>query len=130
MNGAAVSMLDRATFIDRLANHVQDAAQRAGTDRYRDRLGQVGHFAAPHQTLGRVHRDGAHGVLAKVLCHLKDQAVALVVGFQRVQNRRQVVVELDVHNGPDDLSDFAFCIGCPWRTSGHLARTRRSPTER
>ena len=60
------------------------------------------------QTLGRVHRDGPHRVLAKVLRHFEDQSFAVVVGFQRVQNRGQIAIELHVDDGADDLSDFAF----------------------
>ena len=61
-----------------------------------------------HQTFRRVHRDAAHGVLAEVLRDLEHQPIAVVVGLQRVQNRRQVVLELHVHDGADNLSDLAY----------------------
>ena len=54
-----------------------------------------------------VHGDRAHGVLAQVLRDLKHQAFALVLGFQRVQNLGQVIVELNVDDGTDDLGHFA-----------------------
>jgi hypothetical protein len=44
-------------------------------------------FLAAHQAFGRVHGDGAHGVLAEVLGHLEHQALAVVVGLERVQDR-------------------------------------------
>ena len=50
----------------------------------------------------------AHGVLAQVLGHFENQRLAVVVGGQRVQNRRQVIVELNVDDGADDLGDLAF----------------------
>jgi hypothetical protein len=34
----------------------------------------VGHFLAAHQTFGRVHGDGAHGVLAQMLGDFEHQA--------------------------------------------------------
>jgi hypothetical protein len=74
---------------------------------------------AAHEALGRVHRDGAHGVFAKVLRHLENQALAVVVGFQRVQDLGQVVVELHVDDGADDLRDFAFCFAM-CRVSGSV----------
>ena len=64
---------------------------------------------ATNQTLGRVHGDRAHGVLTQMLRHFQNQAVAVVVGFQRVQNRRQIAIELNVDDGTDDLSDLAGC---------------------
>ncbi len=67
----------------------------------------VGDFLSAHQAFGRVHRDRAHRVLAEVLRHLEHQAVAVVVGLKRVQNRRQVLAELNVHDGAGDLRDAA-----------------------
>ena len=60
----------------------------------------------------RVHRDRAHGVLAEMLGDFEHQAVALVVGLQRVQDRRQMAVELHVDDGADDLGDASDLIGC------------------
>ena len=67
---------------------------------------------AAHQTFGGVHGDGAHGVLAEVLRHFEDEPVAVVVGLERVQDRRQVAVERDVHHGADHLADTADRGAC------------------
>ncbi len=73
----------------------------------------VGHGLAADQAFGGVHGDGAHGVLAQVLGDLQHQAEGLagllvgVGGLQRVEDRRQVAVELDVDDGADDLDDAA-----------------------
>ena len=90
--------------VDRLADDVHDAAERLVADRHRDRRAGVGHLLAAHQAFGRVHGDGAHGVLAEVLGDFEHQAVAVVVGLERVQDRRQVAVELHVDDGADDLA--------------------------
>ena len=103
VDGALLLRLDRAGFVDRLADDVHDAAERLVADRHRDRLAGVGHFLAAHQAFGRVHGDGAHRVLAEMLGDLEHQAVAVVVGLERVQDRRQVLVELDVDHGADHL---------------------------
>ena len=68
-------------------------------------------WLAAHQAVGRVHGDGAHGVLAEMLRHFEHQALALVLGVQRVQDRRQLAVELHVDDGAHDLGDRAdvFC---------------------
>ena len=74
-------------------------------------LAGVDDLLAAHQAFGDVHGDGAHGVLAEMLGDFEHQAVAMVVGLQRVQDRRQVAVELDVDHGADDLGDAADCFG-------------------
>jgi hypothetical protein len=50
----------------------------------------VGHFLATHQPFADVHSDGAYGVFAKLLRDFQHQP-ALIGGFQRVEDRRQVV---------------------------------------
>ena len=103
--------LDRAGLIDRIADHVDDAAEALVADRHRNRLAGVGALLAAHQAFGDVHRDGADGVLAEMLCHLEHEALAAVLGLERVQDRRQMVLELHVDDGADDLGDFSDCVG-------------------
>ena len=65
----------------------------AWPDRHGDRGAGVDHLLAAGQALGRVHGDGAHGVLAQVLGDLEDEperlarALVGVGGLQRVQDR-------------------------------------------
>ena len=70
-----------------------------------------------------VHGDGAHRVLAEMLGDLEDEPVAVVLGLERVQDRRQVPVELHVDHGAGHLGDAArmtpLTFGCacgssPW----------------
>ena len=105
MDGAPLLRLDRAGFVDRFADDVHDAAERLVADGDRDRLAGVDHFLAADEALGRVHGDGAHRVLAEMLRDLEDEPVAAVLGLERVQNRRQVPVELDVDHRAGDLRD-------------------------
>ena len=107
VDGAHRLALDRAGFVDRLADDVDDAAEQAGADRHRDRRAGVAHFLAAHQTFAGIHGDGAHGVLAELLGDFEHQAMALVRGFQRIEDRRQVFVELHVDDGADDLGDVS-----------------------
>ena len=91
MNGPLLRGLDRAGFVDRLANHVHDASQGLGANWNRDGFSGIDNFLAADQPLGRVHGNGADGVLAEMLRHFEHQTVALVVGLERVQNRREIV---------------------------------------
>ena len=98
-------------FVDRLADHVHDPPERAVADRHGDRKSGVGDLLPAHQTLGGVHRDGAHRRFAELLGDLEHQAIALVGGLERVEDRRQVPVEFDVDHGADDLGDVSDRIG-------------------
>ena len=99
--------LERACFINRLADHVHDAAQRFRTDRNHDGRARIKNFLAAHQAFGRVHGNGAHRAFAQMLRHFEHQAVAAIGGFQRVQDLRQVAFELHVDDGARDLRDAA-----------------------
>ena len=46
-----------------------------------------------------------------MLGDLEHQAVALVVGLERVEDRRQVLVELHVDDGADDLGNVSDWVG-------------------
>ena len=103
---------DGARLVHRLADDVDDAPERAVADRHRDRLAGVGHLLAAHQAFGGVHGDRAHGVLAQVLGHLEHQPVAAVLGLERVEDRRQMPVELHVDDGAHHLADTTDYVGC------------------
>ena len=81
VNGATGLGFDRAFFIDRLADHVDDASQCFRANGNRDRLARVGNNSPAHQTFGRIHCHGANRVFAKVLRHFKDQLVAVILGL-------------------------------------------------
>ena len=89
--------------IDRLAEHVHHAAERAGADRHLNRMAEIGRLHASLHAVGRLHGDGAHAVLAEVLLHFGDDVerrrAAGAVGDdpERVVDFRQVAgFELDV----------------------------------
>ena len=108
---AHVLTLDRTHFVDRLADHVHDAAERAGSDRHPDRAAGVVDLLAADQPLGGIHGDGAHRGFAEMLGDFEHQAVAAVLGLDRVQNGRQVTLELHVDDGADDLRDASGLVG-------------------
>ena len=98
--------VQRRAFINGFTHHVQNPAQGHFADRHHDRAAGVADRFAADQTFGRIHGDGADGVFAKMLRHFQDQLLAVVVGFQRVQDRGQLIFELYVNDGADHLRDF------------------------
>jgi hypothetical protein len=67
VNGPRLLVGYRPRFVDRPADHVHDASERAVADRHRDRDAGVDDLLAAHQAFGDVHGDGAHSRLAEVL---------------------------------------------------------------
>ena len=123
MDGALVSGDQRTGFVDRLADDVHDAAERFRADRNHDRSAGVRDFLAADETFGRVHGDRADGVFAEMLRNFENQAVALVLGFQRVQDRRQFAAgERYVHDSADNLGHLAdgACCCCSGFHGGFL----------
>ena len=65
--------LDGRALVDRLADDVEDAAERLLADRDRDRRAGVVHGHAAGEAVGGGHRDRAHLALAEVLRHLQRE---------------------------------------------------------
>jgi hypothetical protein len=106
-------VLQLRAFVDDVADDVHDAAQNFRTDRNGDGIARVDDFRTACQTVGHVHRDAAHCVFAKVLRDFENEALAIIVGFQRVQNAGDIaLIELYVHDRAENLEDPAFCAGC------------------
>ena len=103
VNGARRFVRDRARLVHRLADDVHDAPERAGTDRDGDRQAGVLHGLTAHQALGRVHGDAAHRGFAEVLRHLEHEARAAIVRLERVQDRGQMPLEMNVDDRADHL---------------------------
>ena len=64
----------RRLLVDRLADHVPDAAERRLADGHGDRRAGVDDVGAAREPVGRVHRDRADAVVAEVLLHLGDES--------------------------------------------------------
>jgi len=99
--------LDRTGLVDRVAQHVHDAAQRADADRHRDgAAGVVGQQVAL-QAVGRAQRDATDHAVAQLLLHFqRDRGV---LHLQRVVHLRHALArEFDVDDGADDLDDLAL----------------------
>jgi peptide chain release factor 1 len=108
VDGRGALGADRAALVDRLADHVEDAPERLRADGHDDRLARVEHLGAAHQAVSGIHGDRAHGALAQMLRNLEDEAVALVVHLERVQDAGQMLaVEMHVDHGPEHLAHMA-----------------------
>ena len=94
--------------VDRLAQQVEDPAERRLADRDGDRAAGVDDLGAARETVGGVHRDRAHAVVAEVLLHLADQRAAVAaVDRDRVVDLGQLVREHGLDHDALDLLDAA-----------------------
>src|SRR2546427_6937085 len=107
---------DRIALVHRLAQHVQDPAERRLADRDGDRRPGVHDLHAAHYAVRRGHSDGAHLVAPDVLLHFGRQpdgrrAVAAVVDHHGIVDLGQPLrLELDVQHRADDLDDLADVV--------------------
>ena len=97
--------------VDRLAEQVEDAAERLVADGHGDRAAGVADLGAAREAVGGVHGDRAHAVVAEVLLHLADERAASclppssaasssgIVDLERVVDLGQVV---RLEHGLDD----------------------------
>ena len=116
---------DGAPLVNRVANDVDDATK--GLLAHRDGDGQtlvlnnitpgnigdnfnsvVKRMVIPDKTLGTVHGNGPDGVLSKVLGDLQDELGLPADDSEGVEDLREAIVELDVHNGTDDGHNLAL----------------------
>src|SRR5215472_14295135 len=111
MDRARLRVRYRTRLIDRIANHVDDTPQRAVADWDCDRLAGVRHLLAAHQAVSAIHGDRANGRFPEVLRNLEHQAISLIAGLERTQDRRQMTVELNVDDSADDLGDASDFVG-------------------
>ena len=121
--------------VDRVADDVEDAAEALRADGHRDGRAGVAHLHAADEAVGRVHGDGAHGVLAEVLRDLEGRGCPSRVEMPGLVTLSALRIfgqlaggELDVDDGADDLDDLAEAGGRSrsWRREerglGHGAR--------
>ena len=111
MDGAPQLGLDRSGLIDRLTDDVHDATERFVANRNHDGRASIANGLAPNEAFRNVHGDTADGVFTEVLRYFKDEAVGTVHRLKRVQDRRQIAVELDVDDGAYDLRDATGARG-------------------
>ena len=108
----ALDALDRGLVVDRLADHVPDAPERRVADGHRDRPARVDDVRPARETVGGVHGDRAHAVVAEVLLHLRDERRGRAVGpvdldLDGVEDLGQAVREDRVDHDALDLDDLA-----------------------
>src|SRR6266850_297476 len=72
VNGITLLVWNVAEVVDRFADHVHDAAQRAFAYGNGDWSSRIGGLHPAHHAVGGQHRDRAHAAFAQVLLHFGD----------------------------------------------------------
>ncbi len=108
-----VEVLAVAGLVEAHAERVEHVALDAVTDGHRDRGTGVGDLDATDESVGGLHRDGAHQVVTKVLGDLEGEGLGHLLvgdlGVQRVEQfRHGTPRELDVDDRTGD-ADHATC---------------------
>ena len=81
VDGAGLGVANGPALVDRLADHVHDAAERLGADRHADLRAGIEHLLPAHRAVGRVHGDRAHDIFAQMLRHFEHEPPILDACF-------------------------------------------------
>ena len=97
--------------VDGMAQNVEHAAQAFFAHGHFNGRALGGHFHAAAQALAGAEHDAAHGVAAHMLGDLHDLLGAVQLHGQGIVDGGQLaVLELNVHNGAQNLCDGAFVL--------------------
>ena len=114
VNRSLVCAVKRPHAVDPLARNIKQATLDLVADGHRDRTPAGRHLHVTLQSVGRIHRDGPHGILADVLLHLDNEFRAVVpLDRHRFVNARQKTLfaqigEVYVDHRSDDLRNVSF----------------------
>merc|ERR1711884_334056 len=120
VDGLALVSGDGAPLVDRVSDHVDDAAKGLLTHGDGDGETLILDNVASDETLSTVHGNRPDGVLSKVLGDLQDELGLPADDSEGVEDLREAIVELDVHNGTDDGHNLAL-LSFDSRAHGELA---------
>ena len=98
---------DGLAVVDRVAEHVEDAAERLRTDRDADRGAGVDDLGATGEAVRGVHGDRADAVIAEMLLDLSDDEAAVGLDVECRVDRGKRVREYGVDDDALDLHDLA-----------------------
>ena len=110
MDGISFLGLNRSSLIDGVADDVHDPSEGFRADGDADGCACVDDFLASDETFGGVHGDGPHPGVSEVLCDFEDESVLDALDLQRVEDGRDLPLELHVDHGADDLYE----VGATW----------------
>ena len=127
MDRHALLLPDRAGFVDRVAHHVHDAAQRFLANRHGDRRTGVGDFQTALESVGRSERNRPDHTIAELLLHLEHD-LALVDDQGAVDVRYVFTREFNVDHGADNLDNRTLAHLLPRLVPGASSKKLPKPS--
>ena len=110
VDGIVVLHLGHLLAVDRLAEHVPDAPERTGAHGHGHGAARVGSGDAADETVGGAHRNGTHHAARQLALDLEDRRHMahgrVRLDGERVVDRGDLPLELDVDNRADDTDDM------------------------
>ena len=101
--------------VDRLPDHVPEAAEGRLAHRHGDRPPGVHDVDAAREPVGGVHRDRAHAVVSEVLLHLRHERAVAERDLEGGQDLGEALGEDGVEHDAldlDDLPDVGLATSC------------------
>ena len=115
MNRMALFKLNRTEIIDRLANHIHNAAQRSMTHRNGNGTPLIDGFHAAHHTFGGFHGNAPRASSTEMLLHFEDDIHGRGNGesvadhaYRLINGRHVRLGELHGNSGTGNLNYVAY----------------------
>ena len=102
---------DGTTFVDGLANNINNAAEGLLTDGHHNGSTNVHNGLSADKTFSRVQSDGADVVATQMLSDLEHESVLGALDLKRIENGGKCALELNVDDGTNNLRNFSGSRG-------------------
>lgn len=107
MDWEILAGLDWASLIDWLSDNVDDSSESWGSNWDHDGISSIKNLLSSNETLSGVKSNSSNIVSSEMLGNLEDESVVNSLNFEGVKNWWEVSLELDIHNGTNDLGDLS-----------------------
>jgi hypothetical protein len=126
VDGTVLVGVDRTSFVDGLADNINDSAKCLGTDWHHDGMSSVQNCLSSNQTLSGVQSYSAHVVATKMLGDFQNETRCSPLDLKSVENGRQLSFKLYVYDGTNNLRNLSVCFGSSGKATYTAVRKRKS----
>ena len=103
MDGSELGGVDGTALVNGVTDHIDNSSKGFRTDGDENGCTSVFDSLTSDETVSGVQGDGSHVVTTEMLSDLEHETVLSIGYLKGVENGRKCAIELDVHDGTNDL---------------------------
>ena len=103
MDGSVHGCVNGTALINGVTDDIDNSSKGFRTDGDENGCTSVVDYLTSDETVCGVESDGSHVVTTEMLSDLEHETVLSAADLKCVENGRKCAIELDVHDGTDDL---------------------------